>query len=78
MEILFLDRILVFDVPNDGFLPDLESNDKLKHLLSATKTTGIEVIVHFTPQNVVNTQKYQHFIRRIGAKRQLIANDGNK
>lgn len=71
-------QISVIDVPNDGFLPALETNEKLKNLLEQTKSTGIEVIVQFTPQNVMNTSQYQHFLRKIGAKRQLIANDRNK
>lgn len=65
-------------MPNDGFLAALESNAKLKKLLEETKSTGIEVIVHFTPENVLNSEKYQNFLRTIGAKRQLIANDRNQ
>lgn len=68
----------MIDVPNDGFLTTLESNDKLKNLLNEVKPTGIEVIVHFTPENVLNTEKYQQLVQRVGAKRQLIANDRNK
>lgn len=68
----------MIDVPNDGFLPVLEANEKLKNLLDEFKSTGIEVIVHFTPQNIFNTEIYQHFVRRVGAKRQLIVNDRNK
>lgn len=68
----------MIDVPNARFLPDLRCNKKLQHLLDETKPTGIEVIVHFTPQNVFDTEEYQHLIRTIGAKRQLIINDRNK
>lgn len=65
-------------MPNDGFLQDLTSTEKMQRVLDETKATGIEVIVHFTPQNVFNTEQYQHFMRTMDAKRHLIANDRNK
>lgn len=68
----------MIDVANQGFLPHVRSNENLKHLLEDIKSTGIELIVHFTPENVFNTEQYQEFIGKIGAKRQLIVNDRNK
>lgn len=66
------------DLPNRAFLPTVQCNDKLHRLLDDIKPTGVEVIVHFTPEIVFNTEEYQQFIRTIGPKRQLIANDRNR
>lgn len=70
--------ISVIDVPSHGFLPNLKCIEKLKDFLAETEATGVEVIVHFTPQNIFNTEEYQHLVHAIGAKRQLVVNDQNK
>lgn len=66
------------DVPEEGFLKDLATNEKLKSILEETKATGVEVIVHFTPSKVFNTKRYQDFIEQVNPNRNLIANDINK
>lgn len=71
-------EISVLDIPNEGFLSDLMTNQKLKEVLETTKTNGVEVIVHLTPSKVFNTSKYQHFIEQIDARRNLVVNDTNK
>lgn len=68
----------VIDVPDIGFLTDLKNDKKLRNILKDTKSTGIELIIHFTPDKVFQSKGYQHFIESIGAKRQLIVNDSNK
>lgn len=69
---------IVIDVPSPGFLTELQNNEKFKNLLEDAKPTGIELIVHFTPDKVFQSKDYQHFIDSIGAKRQLVVNDSNK
>lgn len=76
LNALLMLRISVIDVPNNEFLLDFTSNEKLKRLLREQPV--IEVIVHFTPENVLNTDRYQQFMRTIDAKTHLIANDRNK
>lgn len=68
----------VIDVPNDGFLTDLQKNEKLTNILEQNKSTGIEMMIHFTPNNVFQSEGYQNFVESVGAKRQLILNDSNK
>lgn len=68
----------MIDIPKDALLADVKCNEKLKRLLEENKSTGIEVIVHFTPENVFNTEQYQQLVQTISAKRQLVVNDRNK
>lgn len=68
----------VIDVPNVGFLAELQKNEKLKNPLDENKSTGIEMMIHFTPANVFRIKDYQNFVDSVGAKRQLILNDSNK
>lgn len=70
--------LIVIDVPDIRFLLDLQNNKKLKTILDVTKSTAIDLIIHFTPDKVFKTASYQHFIDSIGAKRQLIVNERNK
>lgn len=73
-----LKQILVIDIPSEGFLKDLATNQKLKTLLEKTKSTGVEVMIHFTPNSVFKTARYQNFIELVNAKRHLTLNDQNK
>lgn len=75
---VYLNGISVIDVPNQDFLKDLATNEQLKALLEKTKSTGIEVMVHFTPTSTFNTASYQHFMESVDVKRHLIVNDQNK
>lgn len=68
----------VIDVPNVGFLTDLQKNEKLTNILEGNKSTGIEMMIHFTPKDVFQNEGYQNFVDSVGAKRQLILNDSNK
>lgn len=68
----------MIDVPNKGFLKDMQQNLKLKQLLDDAKTTGIKAIVHFTPSEVFNTPEYQQFIESNDPDFNLIVNDSNK
>lgn len=61
-----------------GFLTNLQNNEKLTNILNETESTGIDLIIHFTPEKVVRCEGYQHFVESIGARRQLIVNDSNK
>lgn len=70
--------VSVVDVPNKGFLKDLATNDKLKTVLEQIKSIGVDVIVHFTPNKVFNTLRYQQFIENVDPKRNLVVNDANK
>lgn len=69
---------LVLDVPHKGFLKDLATNETLKSLLKQTKSTGVEVVVHFTPNAVFTSLCYQYCIENINPKRNLVVNDSNK
>lgn len=68
----------VIDIPDRRFLQHLQNNKELKHILEETKSTGIELIIHFTPEKIFQSKDYQRFIDSIDAKRHLIANDSNK
>lgn len=68
----------VIDVPDKAFLMNLQNNKRLEEVLADTKATGIDLIIHFTPEKVSKRLGYQLFIESIGAKRHLVVNDSNK
>lgn len=68
----------VIDIPTDGIMEKLLKNEKLTNILEETKSTGFDMMIHFTPDIVFQRKDYQQFIESVGAKRQLILNDTNK
>lgn len=67
------------DVPSEKFLPKLLSNERLFELLSSVDSnSGLELVVHFSPQSVCDTVEYQKFMEKTNARRHSVQNDNNK
>lgn len=78
MNLILWVFLSVIDVPDRKFLDKLKHNKNLTNILDETKSTGIELIIHFTPDDVFKCKEYQDLINSINAKRQLVLNDSNK
>lgn len=75
-------KIIILDIPNEHFLTSMLSNETLyrkssqyiqnikrnieNQLENDDDATEIAVIVHFTPQHIIDHPEYQKFCRRIG------------
>jgi ribonuclease Z len=70
------------DIPNEDYLTALVSNgDQFLPYQStaSSETDAAMVIVHFTPQHIVETETYRQFIGKFSASTtHLLVNDTNK
>ena len=55
-------NFLVLDVPEMEYLDSLENSKQLQYI------ENLETVFHFTPYEVVNTQRYRNWMTKIGGK----------
>lgn len=72
----------VIDIPTEEYLNSLErSNHYFAPYQSTTQDENdlALTVIHFTPQNIVNTSEYQNFIAQFApSTKHLILNDSNR
>lgn len=69
---------LVIDIPSKDFLANLKDNKRIKELLDNIGPNNLDLIVHFTSDDVFKTNEYQEFISQSNAKRHSLMNDTNR
>lgn len=72
---------LVIDIPSIGFLNSLCENEKFKEYLnnSHKESDRGDLILHFSPESVVNTDEYKEFVESFPTStKHLILNESNK
>ncbi|XP_048248471.1 zinc phosphodiesterase ELAC protein 2-like [Haliotis rufescens] len=68
-------QILVVECPHTGFLAPLTSCSRLQELQSSD---SVEVIVHMSPADIIQTEHYQQWMHRFGSTTQhIIINSTN-
>lgn len=71
----------VIDVPEIGFLRSLCNNEKFKEYLnkSHTEPDREDLILHFSPESIVNTEEYKDFVDSFpNSTKHLVLNESNK
>lgn len=72
----------VLDIPNEDYLESLEEANSIFSEYQSTTTDETKlasVIVHFSPQNIIETEIYQNFIDRFTPSTQhLVLNSTNR